>query len=78
MSRRLVLALLGALVGYVLGVTAGTWIAALFLAPSTEAPLRAEMAGVFVLGPLLAVGSLGTAGTWRLRWVDDARAGRYL
>jgi uncharacterized membrane protein len=55
MSRRLVLALLGALVGYVLGVTAGTWIAALFLAPSTEAPLRAEMAGVFVLGPLLAV-----------------------
>jgi len=55
MSRRLVLALLGALVGYVLGVTAGTWIAGLFLAPSTEAPLRAEMAGVFVLGPLLAV-----------------------
>ena len=55
MSRRLVLALLGGLVGYVLGVTAGTWIAGLLLTSSTQAPLRAEMAGVFVVGPLLAV-----------------------
>lgn len=52
MSRRVVLVLLGGLVGYVLGVTIGTWVAERILG---DGGLRAATIGVFVLGPLLAL-----------------------
>lgn len=55
MSRRLVHVLLGGLVGYAIGVTAGSWVAERLLAPAADAALRGATAGVFVLGPLLAL-----------------------
>lgn len=55
MSRRPVLALLGALAGYTLGVTVGTWATDLIVGSAPEHPLRAAVTGVFVVGPLLAV-----------------------
>ncbi|MEZ5332425.1 MAG: hypothetical protein R2991_10320 [Thermoanaerobaculia bacterium] len=55
MSRRLVLVLLGGLVGYVVGVTAGAWVAERVLGAAADGGLRAATAGVFVLGPLVAI-----------------------
>jgi len=72
MIKRIVLGLIGGVVGYVLGAVSGGFLVSVFSPNTHDRSVEAAMTGAFVFGPLLAVVGLAV-GLWRGKQSTSAK-----